>query len=134
MHELLQRVPTLRAVIDHLAKPSIKDQLFDPWRSDIAELAKYPSVMCKLSGMVTEADPARWHLDDLRPYVFEIVSMFGPKRVMFGSDWPVCTDVTSYEEVYDTLTTILQPRLSDVQMRWVFGDNAKEFYRLGTSG
>ncbi|MFB5189149.1 amidohydrolase family protein [Alicyclobacillus fastidiosus] len=130
VRELLQRVPTLRAVIDHLAKPPIKDQVFEPWRGDMAEIAKYPFVMCKLSGMVTEADPMAWRLDDLRPYVFEIVSKFGPKRVMFGSDWPVCTEVASYEEVYDALTAILRPRLSDEQMRSVFGENAKEFYRL----
>lgn len=130
--QLLERIPTLRAVIDHLAKPTIKDQILEPWQSYMATIAGYPSVMCKLSGMMTEAR-RDWHLEHFRPYVDAVLQLFGPRRLMFGSDWPVCTDVADYTQVHDTIYALLAPSLSEDEINFVFGENAKDFYRLGPS-
>jgi L-fuconolactonase len=128
---LLEHFPNLIAVVDHLAKPYIKDQVFEPWRENMAKIGKYPGVMCKLSGMVTEADHVNWKPDDLRPYVEHVLCVFGLDRVMFGSDWPVCTLAADYETVYRTLHDILPGNLSENEFDLVFGKNAAKFYRLG---
>ncbi|WP_026961470.1 amidohydrolase family protein [Alicyclobacillus herbarius] len=130
--ELLRQVPHLRAVVDHLAKPHIKDQIYEPWCSQMSEIANYPNVYCKVSGMVTEADPDSWTPADLKPYVECVVKAFGAKRLLFGSDWPVCTTVASYEKVYETTLSLLTSVLSPEQVDWVFGENAGAFYRLET--
>ncbi len=127
---LLQMFPKLHGVIDHLAKPPIHARVLEPWRSLIAEIAEYPSVMCKLSGMVTEADHENWKPSDLRPYVEHVLSVFGPDRVMFGSDWPVCTAVADYETVYQTLQDLLPKDLSHEKWDLIFGGNAARFYGI----
>ncbi|MER5437391.1 amidohydrolase family protein [Streptomyces sp. NPDC002790] len=94
--------PELSFVLDHLGKPPIASGGLAPWRDDIRALAALPNTVCKLSGMVTEADPSGWTVEDLRPYADAVIDAFGPARVMFGSDWPVCTLAATYRQVIDT--------------------------------
>jgi L-fuconolactonase len=125
--KVLDQVPGLRAVVDHISKPEIKRKVMEPWRSLMAEVARYPNVWCKLSGMITEADHQSWNADTLAPYVQHVFDCFGPQRVMFGSDWPVCLLAGSYDQVIEALQTILKPRLAQNEAD-VFGENAARFY------
>ncbi|WP_328420602.1 amidohydrolase family protein [Streptomyces sp. NBC_00443] len=95
-------LPELTFVLDHLGKPPIASAAREPWTSDVRALAALPNTVCKLSGMVTEADLASWTVDDLRPYAEVVLEAFGPRRLMFGSDWPVCTLAASYGQVLAT--------------------------------
>ena len=128
--QVLERVPNLRAVIDHIAKPLIEDRQFDPWRAQLSAVAQHENVYCKLSGMVTEADHNNWTPADLKPYVEHTVSCFGLKRLMFGSDWPVCLLAASYDAVIGALEGILQPVLNETSAAQVFGENAARFYGI----
>lgn len=127
---LFERVPNLRVVIDHSAKPNITEREIEPWRSYIRQLADIPTVLCKLSGMVTEADHAHWTVDDLRPYVEHVIECFGAERLMFGSDWPVCLLAANYRQVHDALMELVLPLVTEAHLHRVFGDNAVAFYRL----
>ncbi|WP_244631109.1 amidohydrolase family protein [Aureimonas sp. ME7] len=127
--EALGEVPSLRAVVDHLAKPAIAAGEIDPWREGMAALARFPNVSCKVSGMVTEAG-ADWSLDDLAPYVDHVVACFGEDRLLFGSDWPVATLAASYGEVAHAARALLGRHLGPEGLRKVFGGNAETFYRL----
>lgn len=111
--ELSERLPGLRMVIDHLAKPPIAAGVLDPWRAGMRRAAENPNVCCKVSGMVTEADHGRWTPADLRPYVEVVLEAFGPERLMFGSDWPVCTLAATYEQVAGALEENLQALVGD---------------------
>ena len=126
----LEAVPGLRAVIDHIAKPEIRAQEFEPWKSMIRELAQHKNLYCKLSGMVTEARHDLWKPEDLRPYIEHVVECFGPDRVMYGSDWPVCLLAGSYDQVIGVLESILNPRLDNASLEAIYGDNAARFYKL----
>lgn len=127
---VLGLVPGLRAVIDHLSKPPIATGTLDPWRGLLSQVAAFPNVMCKVSGMVTEADHRRWTPADLRPYVDHVVDAFGPERIMFGSDWPVALQAATYQTVYDTARALLGARLDAAGMAAAFGGNAVRFYGL----
>jgi L-fuconolactonase len=96
-----QSLPQLTFVLDHLGKPPIASGTLEPWTTDVRTLAGLPNTVCKLSGLVTEADLASWTTDDLRPYADTVLDAFGPDRLMFGSDWPVCTLAATYGEVLD---------------------------------
>lgn len=127
--KIMKEVPRLRSVIDHIAKPLIKDGVIEPWLSDMRKVASINGMRCKISGMVTEADHENWKADDLRPYVQHVLGMFGYDRLMFGSDWPVSTLAAPYEKVAATaheLLSALRPNEKDA----VFGGVAKGFYRL----
>lgn len=126
----LEMVPHLRAVVDHVSKPEIKNRKLDPWRSLMADVATHKNVYCKLSGMITEADLKNWAPDDLRPYVEHALECFGTDRVMYGSDWPVCLLAGTYDKMINALQTILKPRLNAQQEAAVFGGNAVRFYKL----
>lgn len=128
---LLAAVPGLRAVVDHIAKPGIAEGAFEPWRSDLAAVAAFPNVYCKLSGMVTEADHSHWRREHLEPYIREACLLFGPQRVLFGSDWPVCLLAASYDRVVEALEASLPPEWTDEEKAAVFGANAAAFYRIG---
>ncbi len=121
--------PNLRLVVDHLAKPPIARGEIDEWALGLRRLAEYPNVWCKLSGLVTEADWTGWRVDDLRPYVDRVLEYFGPERMMFGSDWPVCLLAASYEQVWDVAQMLLSD-VTDDERRMIFGANAVEFYGL----
>ncbi len=124
-----KHVPDLPLVIDHLAKPKIKQQSFDDWRPAFEAAAACPNMFCKLSGMVTEADHAKWKVQDLKPYVQTALDLFGPERLMFGSDWPVCELAASYEEVFHALKETLGP-LSPSESEAIWGGTARRFYGL----
>ena len=127
--ELADRVPGLRMVIDHIAKPLIASHLFEPWAKDIATAAQVTGMHCKLSGMITEADHAHWHADDLRPYVQHVLGLFGPDRLMFGSDWPVCKLAGSWKQVLAAFTQACGP-LPQTEREKILGGTAVRFYEL----
>jgi L-fuconolactonase len=128
--KVLERIPKLRAVIDHLGKPEIRAGRMQPWRDLMSEVGLHPNVYCKLSGMVTEADYQNWDLEQLRPYADHVIEHFGPGRVMFGSDWPVCLLAASYEQVWSVARTLVRNRLGEGGEAAIFGGNAARFYRL----
>ena len=119
----------LRLVIDHLAKPVIKNGDMETWKEEFIAAAKCPNVYCKLSGMVTEADWKNWKPDDFKPYVDLALEHFGAERCMFGSDWPVCNLAATYEEVFDALVDCIGG-LSEDEKGHVLGQTAVDFYRL----
>ncbi len=125
--QFVDRHPQQVFVLDHVAKPRIEDQVLEPWRSKIIELAKRENVYCKLSGMVTEANWRSWSTADLRPYCEVVLSAFGPRRLMFGSDWPVCLLATSYRKWFETLSQFFSP-LSDSERSLIFGEVARMVY------
>ena len=126
---VLDRVNDLSVVIDHIAKPAIARGGSPGWELNMAKIADSPQVYCKLSGMITEADRARWKPSDLAPYVHTVIDIFGYHRVMFGSDWPVCRLAGEYEQVWSALNEILIG-VTKEKYRRVFGTNAIEFYDL----
>ena len=131
--QVMDQVPDLRAVVDHIAKPLIADHVVEPWLTDLRKVASINGVHCKVSGMITEADHQNWTVDDLRPYVHHVLGMFGSDRLMFGTDWPVCTLAGGYEQVVDTAREILGS-LSPAAKADVFGGTAARFYRLDIQG
>ena len=127
--ELCARFPRQRFVLDHLAKPRIAAGERQPWAGDLQQLARLPNVACKLSGMVTEADWAQWTPAGLQPFVDTALAAFGPDRLLFGSDWPVCTVACDYTRWVDVAEELLAA-LSPAQRAAVFGGNAARWYRL----
>ncbi|MFE0534341.1 amidohydrolase family protein [Streptomyces nigra] len=107
--EAAARHPGLTFVLDHLGKPPIASGAREPWESAVRALAALPNTVCKLSGMVTEADHARWTVEDLRPYADTVLDAFGPARLMYGSDWPVCTLAASYGQVLAATRALTDP-------------------------
>jgi L-fuconolactonase len=129
--EVLGECPRLRAVIDHIAKPSIAQRGLEPWSELIERVSQHPNVHIKLSGMITEADHECWTERDLAPFIAHAVRCFGPRRSMFGSDWPVCTLAGSYDAVVQALEHNLTPLgLTTLELQQIFGDTARDFYRL----
>ncbi len=124
-----RHVPGLPLVIDHLAKPRIKDGEIDEWLPHLKAAAACPNVYCKLSGMITEANWTQWKPTDLQPYVDHALELFGPERCMYGSDWPVCELAGSYEQAYGAIKECLSGLSADEQAK-IFGDTAAQFYRL----
>ncbi|WP_406135136.1 amidohydrolase family protein [Streptomyces sp. NBC_01089] len=122
------RLPELTFVLDHLGKPPIAGGALQPWASDVRALAARPNTVCKLSGMVAEAGPD-WTVDGLRPYADTVLEAFGPGRLMFGSDWPVCTLGASYGEVVDTAHR-LTDGLSESERAEVFAATAARVYGI----
>ena len=126
---LAQHLPELPLVIDHLAKPPIREGRMDGWLEPLRAAAKYPHVYCKLSGMVTEADWQHWQPADLKPYVEVALDAFGPARCMFGSDWPVCQLAGSYGQVCGALRDCLTS-LSESEQAAIWGGTAQRVYGL----
>ena len=127
--QLVDRHPNQVFVLDHIAKPRIKDGLLSPWQSRIVELAHRPHVYCKVSGMVTEADYEAWTPQELKPYFDTVISAFGPKRVMFGSDWPVCLAACEYGRWAELVRGWIS-ELSPAEQERVMGGTAAEAYSL----
>jgi L-fuconolactonase len=122
--------PNLSLVVDHMAKPPIASAAISQWAEELKAVATYPNVHCKLSGLVTEADHRGWKPDDLRPFVECALEFFGPHRLMFGSDYPVCLLAASYDRVLGSFQELLKELDEDARV-CIFGKNAREFYRLG---
>jgi len=124
-------VPDMVFVLDHLSKPDIAGGVLQPWATHLAALAAEPNVVAKVSGLVTEAGP-KWTVNDLRPCVDIALEVFGPDRLMAGTDWPVCLLAASYEEVVDSAAQLVAG-LSEAERDQVLGGTAERVYRLGTS-
>jgi L-fuconolactonase len=127
--ELVDRHPAQPFVVDHMAKPAIKQGTIEPWARGMRELARRPHVCCKLSGMVTEIGRPHWSLADLRPYFDVVLEAFGPERVLFGSDWPVCLVACGYARWMEIVQELIAP-LSSGERAAILGDNARRVYRL----
>ena len=126
---LVEACPDTSFVLDHLGKPPVSAGILEPWRTDIARLATAPNVVCKLSGLSTEAAPDTWRPADLRPYLDHALDLFGPGRCLVGSDWPVLTLQTTAEAWFDLVVDALAP-FSDAERRAVLADNAVTIYGL----
>ena len=126
---LARALPDLPMVIDHLAKPLIKSGRVDGWREAFQTASQFPNVYCKLSGLVTEADHASWRSEQIQPYVAIALDCFGPDRLMFGSDWPVCELAATYAQVHQVARDSL-PGLSESEIAAIFGATATRFYHL----
>ena len=127
--QVAEACPDLPLVIDHLAKPPIASHDIREWSQAFKSLARYPNIHCKLSGLVTEANWTSWTTHDLRPFIDCALEFFGPDRMMFGSDYPVCLLAASYDRVLDSFLEVLQ-YLSDADREKIFSENAAKFYRL----
>jgi L-fuconolactonase len=127
--ELVSMFPEQRFVLDHIAKPLIKTGQVSPWDADIRRLASFPNVFCKVSGMVTEADWEAWKSADFRPYLDIVFEAFGTRRIMIGSDWPVCTLAGTYSDVVGIVSGYTQ-QLSGEEQADVWGETARRFYGL----
>jgi L-fuconolactonase len=127
--ELAARFPNQPFVLDHVAKPCIRDATLSPWREQIQELAQLQNVSCKVSGMVTEARWHGWQDIDFFPFLDVVFSAFGPDRLMYGSDWPVALLAASYEQVFTLVDKYLDRQPQDVRAK-VLGLNAARFYDL----
>lgn len=127
--QLVHRFPQQPFVLDHLAKPPIRDAILEPWQTQIRELAKAPNVLCKVSGMVTEADHAAWQPAHFQPYLEIVFEAFGEDRLMYGSDWPVCLLAANYPQTFALIDTYTQSLSPSARAKF-FGINAARCYRL----
>lgn len=126
---LVEQCPNVQFILDHIGKPDIKNQLFDPWKQEITQLASFENVNCKISGLVTEADHNSWTPEDLQPYIEHVLEAFSFDRVIYGSDWPVSTLASDYPRWVQTLKEAVSGCSTD-ELNKLFHDNAIEFYRL----
>ena len=127
--EFVKAFPDQKFVIDHIAKPNIKEKNIVEWKKGMEALAEYPNLYCKISGMVTEADWKNRGKDDCKPYMDVIVSSFGTKRIMFGSDWPVCLVAASYQQTMEIVSNYFSS-FTETEQQYFFGLNAINFYNL----
>jgi predicted TIM-barrel fold metal-dependent hydrolase len=126
---LVSRCPEVTFILDHCGVPQVREKILDPWRANIHAIAKFPNIFCKISGLVAYADPHHWTAEDLRPYVDHAIECFGWDRVMFGSDWPVCTLSASYRQWVDALVSLTRDA-GEVNQKKLFQENAIRIYRL----
>lgn len=127
--KLVQQCPEVSFILDHIGKPDIKGQVFEPWKAELKTLAAFPNVWVKMSGLITEADLEHWKKEDLKPYIDHVVNCFGVNRVMYGGDWPVSRLAGDYPDWVEALDWAIQD-LPDVDKRKLYRDNAIAFYRL----
>jgi predicted TIM-barrel fold metal-dependent hydrolase len=127
--DLISKCPDTDFILDHCGVPSVKERDLDPWRAHISEIAQAPNISCKISGLVAYADQKTWTSEDLQPFVEHVIDCFGWDRVLFGSDWPVCTLAASFAQWVGALETITQ-FAGEVNQKKLFHDNALRVYRL----
>jgi len=127
---LIDHLPAMPIILDHIAKPYIKEGKREPWATQMRQLAKASHVYCKISGLITEADHAKWKTDDFTYYLKHVVESFGWDRLCWGSDWPVCLVAGNYEQVLELHEKILKPGATEKQWAQFMGLNAQRFYRL----
>ncbi|HRI79083.1 MAG TPA: amidohydrolase family protein [Cyclobacteriaceae bacterium] len=125
----IKKFPHQKFVIDHLAKPLIREHKIKPWKQQLQQIAMHENVYCKLSGMVTEADWKNWKATDFTPYMETVMESFGPKRVMYGSDWPVCLLAANYHQQFDIVRAFIES-FSPLEKKAILGENAVRFYHL----
>lgn len=129
--DFVKNFPDHRFVLDHIAKPFIKDGVMSPWDEQMHQLASFPNVFCKVSGMVTEADWQNCQISDFEPYLDVVFNAFGVDRLMFGSDWPVCTIAAAYDKVMEIVDFYLNRcNFSSEKKAAFWGGNAAKFYQL----
>lgn len=124
----VRQCPEVSFILDHIGKPGIKDGLTEPWKTHIREMASLPNVMCKLSGVTTEADHENWTRDQLRPYIDHVIECFGFNRIMYGGDWPVSELAGNYLDWLDVLDWATSGCTAE-EKRKLFRDNGKKAYR-----
>ena len=129
--EFVDRHPNQIFILDHVAKPRIKERIISPWDRNMREIAKRENVYCKLSGMVTEGDLGTWTPQDLQPYINVVLQAFGPSRLMYGSDWPVLLRASTYARWFGTVNNAISKLSKDEQAR-IMGGTATEAYALST--
>jgi L-fuconolactonase len=127
--EFVKNFPEQVFILDHIAKPYIKDKKISPWDSDIKKLASFENVSCKISGMVTEANWRNWSIEDFKPYMEVVLEAFGTERLTIGSDWPVCTLAGQYGSVINIAADFIA-QLSDSEQMAIWQDNPKKIYGL----
>ena len=127
--DLVAQLPEQRFVIDHLAKPEIRTGKIEPWATQMRRIAENQNVFCKVSGLVTEADWKLWKVDDFKRYLDIAFDAFGPGRLMFGSDWPVCLLAATYRQVKQLIEDYVED-FSPADQKMIFGGNAARFYNL----
>lgn len=127
--QFVDKHPEQRFVVDHLAKPRVRDGLLEPWRELMFQLAKRPNVYCKISGLATEGDHSAWTEAELHPYIDVVLNAFEPKRVMFGSDWPVCLLAISYKQWVAVVSGEIS-KLTVNEQSYIWGGTAQEAYKL----
>ncbi|WP_366183129.1 amidohydrolase family protein [Flavobacterium ovatum] len=127
--ELVQKFPNQKFVIDHIAKPYIKDGFYEGWANLMLAIGKHENVYCKLSGMTTEADYQSWTPEQIKPYIDLVLQAFGPERLLFGSDWPVCLVAGNYTKTKELVTQFIA-HLTPEQQNAIMGKNAINFYNL----
>jgi L-fuconolactonase len=127
--DFARRTTNVRIVLDHIAKPAIKDGQKTRWELNLAALSTFENISCKLSGMVTEANWNHWTYEQLEPFIDEVFECFGPDRIMYGSDWPVCLLAGNYDNQFSVVERYIS-RLSENEKQKVLGENAKRFYNL----
>ncbi|MBN2410185.1 amidohydrolase family protein [candidate division KSB1 bacterium] len=128
-YEMVKKFPQQLFVVDHIAKPAIRDYQFSPWDEHIRLLASCPNVFCKISGMVTEADWNNWQYSDFEPYLDTILEAFGVDRIMIGSDWPVCTVSAPYDKVMQIVFLYIG-KLTEFEQNKILGENGLTFYQI----
>jgi L-fuconolactonase len=126
---LVEQCPGVRFIVDHVAKPNLREGVFEPWRTHLKTLSDFPNVWCKMSGLVTEADHQRWTREQLKPAIDHAIECFGFDRVVFAGDWPVVTLASDYPRWVETLDWAVG-NCSPSQRHKLFHDNAVAFYRL----
>lgn len=127
--ELVSQCPNVTFILDHCGVPQVKERVLNPWREHIRDISNFPNVFCKVSGLVAYADSVNWKAEDLRPFVDHVLECFGWDRVMFGSDWPVCTLAASYRQWVETLLSLTETA-GEANQQKLFHDNAIRVYRL----
>lgn len=128
--EFVKQCPNNQFMLDHLGKPDIKNEIFQPWAHEIETLSKFPNVFCKVSGVATSADFETWKPTDLKPYIDHVIGCFGFDRVAYGGDWPVSTQAIDYPQWVETLAWTVEG-CSEDETQKLFGENAMRFYQLG---
>jgi len=129
VEEFVRRFPEQPFIIDHIAKPAIRSRSIDDWKKRMTNIAGYENVYCKLSGMVTEADWKKWTFKDLEPYMHTVLNAFGARRLVYGSDWPVCLVAADYEKQFGVVKQFIKS-LSKDEQQMILGENAVRFYHL----
>ena len=127
--KFVKQCPNVQFILDHIGKPDIKNQLSQPWESEIRQLAEFENVSCKISGLITEADHDHWKKEDLKPYFDHVMNCFGIDRVMFGGDWPVVTLAGSLQDWLKSVEWAISGFSQD-ELKKLFYDNAMRFYRI----
>jgi L-fuconolactonase len=128
--KFVRKCPDVRFILDHIGKPDIRNQIFEPWKTHLKELSGMPNMWCKMSGLATEADHKNWKREDLKPYIHHVLECFGFDRVMYGGDWPVASLATGYQRWVQVLERSVQG-CSKTELKKLFHDNAVAFYKMG---